>query len=58
MMRMVSVVFTFLLALGVRAIPWGHECPPLHRGTFNLDQYQLYPENADWDEAACVVYFG
>lgn len=36
----------------------GKECPPLDRGSFNIDQYQLYPENADWDEDSCLVYFG
>ncbi len=49
------------LALGIAASPTHHhssECPSLNRGTFVIDQYQLYPENADWDAQACVVYFG
>ncbi|KAK3331659.1 hypothetical protein B0T19DRAFT_448157 [Cercophora scortea] len=33
-------------------------CPPFTRGTFVIDSYQLYPENADWDEESCVVWFG
>ncbi|EFX02913.1 trichothecene biosynthesis enzyme [Grosmannia clavigera kw1407] len=41
-----------------RAAYQGKECPPLKRGSFNIDQYQLYPENADWDEDSCLVYFG
>ncbi len=37
----------------------GHKgCPPLNRGSYNIQQYQLYPENADWDEDSCLVYFG
>lgn len=33
-------------------------CPPFSRGTFNIDAYQLYPENGDWDAELCQVYFG
>ncbi|KAB5517539.1 hypothetical protein GE09DRAFT_978903 [Coniochaeta sp. 2T2.1] len=36
----------------------GRQCPPLDRGAFNITQYQLYPENADWDEDRCLVWFG
>ncbi len=25
-------------------------------GTFNIDQFQLYPENAVWDAKNCLVY--
>lgn len=55
---MFFLILISLLALSVYAFSRGHGCPPLHRGTFNINQYQLYPENADWDGAACVVYFG
>lgn len=34
------------------------DCPQVHRGSFIINQYQLYPENADWDEDSCLVYFG
>ncbi len=47
------------LSLGVQGnyIP-PSTCKPFHRGSFNIKQYQLYPENADWDEKSCLVYFG
>ncbi len=32
-------------------------CPPFS-GTFNIDQYQLYPENADFDFVQCLLYIG
>jgi len=55
-----SIVTSLLVAGGALAHPGhGHGgCRPLRRGNFNINQYQLYPENADWDEKACVVYFG
>jgi hypothetical protein len=33
-------------------------CPPFERGNFNIDAYQLYPENMDWDAKLCQVYIG
>lgn len=33
-------------------------CPPFTNGSFAIQQYQLYPENADWDVNNCIVYFG
>lgn len=33
-------------------------CPPFTKGSFTIQQYQLYPENADWDVDNCIVYFG
>ncbi|ERT01157.1 trichothecene biosynthesis enzyme [Sporothrix schenckii 1099-18] len=33
-------------------------CPDVHGGSFIINQYQLYPENADWDGDSCLVYFG
>ncbi|KAK1759934.1 hypothetical protein QBC47DRAFT_373335 [Echria macrotheca] len=33
------------------------DCPPFS-GTFNIDYFQLYPENADWDTNSCTVWFG
>jgi len=55
-----SLTLAALLVLGARAqkLNGPSRCPPLHRGSFNIHQYQLYPENADWDEASCLVYFG
>ena len=35
-----------------------HGCARLGRGNFNINRYQLYPENADWDDKNCLVYFG
>ncbi|CAK7217677.1 hypothetical protein SBRCBS47491_003248 [Sporothrix bragantina] len=34
------------------------DCPPVDRGSFIINQYQLYPENADWSGDECLVYFG
>jgi len=56
-----TVVTSLLLASGALAHPGhghGHDCAPLRRGNFNISRYQLYPENADWDDKACLVYFG
>ncbi|KAK3321782.1 hypothetical protein B0H66DRAFT_552657 [Apodospora peruviana] len=37
----------------------GHkECPPFKKGTFVIDSYQLYPENADWDPDSCQLLIG
>jgi len=41
-----------------RSIQPRAECPGLPKGSVTIDQYQLYPENADWDVANCLVYFG
>lgn len=51
-------LLTALLALGAYGHPKPKGCPPLNRGTFVINQYQLYPENADWDEDRCLVWFG
>ena len=32
-------------------------CPPF-KGTFTIKQYQLYPENADYDFKTCLLYIG
>ncbi|KAH7403844.1 hypothetical protein BKA64DRAFT_777559 [Cadophora sp. MPI-SDFR-AT-0126] len=32
-------------------------CPPF-KGTFTINQYQLYPENADFDFRSCLLYAG
>lgn len=32
-------------------------CPPF-KGTFTIKQYQLYPENADFDFQSCLLYIG
>lgn len=33
-----------------------HGCPPFNNGTFNIHQYQLYPDNAAFDFDNCVLY--
>ncbi len=59
---MVSKLATLLLAassvLGAVALPRRSTCAPFHNGTFFVEQYQLYPENADWDNKKCLLYFG
>jgi len=42
-------------ALDRRATP---KCPEFTKSTFVVEQYQLYPENGDWDAKNCLVYFG
>ncbi|KAH8810691.1 hypothetical protein F5884DRAFT_875405 [Xylogone sp. PMI_703] len=32
-------------------------CPPVE-GTFNVTNFQLYPENVDWDSIHCKFYIG
>ena len=32
-------------------------CPDV-TGTFMIEQYQLYPENADFDFNSCLLYLG
>ncbi|WQF87809.1 Putative WD40/YVTN repeat-like-containing domain superfamily [Colletotrichum destructivum] len=34
------------------------QCAPIQKGSFTIQQYQLYPENADWDVENCILYFG
>jgi hypothetical protein len=57
---MIAALLTSLLAVGASAVPRSYpgKCPPFHRGSFNINQYQLYPENADWDANRCLVLFG
>lgn len=33
-------------------------CPAFDNGTFVINQFQLYPENAKFDPVRCLVYFG
>jgi len=48
----------------VAALPNKHrsyqadECPPFNGGNFTINQYQLYPENADFDTRQCLLYIG
>jgi hypothetical protein len=57
------VLLASLLPLAATA-PWqepahGHpagQCPPFNNGTFNLHQFQAYPENAAWDWHNCLLY--
>ncbi|RMZ79130.1 hypothetical protein DV738_g3494, partial [Chaetothyriales sp. CBS 135597] len=55
---MLPYVLAGLFAIAAKCYPTTSECPPLDRGSFTIDQYQLYPENADWNGAECVAYFG
>ncbi|KAK4207077.1 hypothetical protein QBC37DRAFT_434043 [Rhypophila decipiens] len=34
------------------------ECPPFPKGDFVIDQYQLYPENMDFDAHRCLLLIG
>lgn len=33
-----------------------HHCPSFSGGSFVIDRFQLYPENADFDSDRCVLY--
>lgn len=50
-----SVVASTIPPHGVANYP---PCPPFRKGTFSINQFQLYPENADWDTKRCIVYYG
>ncbi|KAH8897993.1 hypothetical protein GQ53DRAFT_712506 [Thozetella sp. PMI_491] len=60
-MKLCSIVFAGVVAPAahgcITASP-PSACRPLNKGTFSVNQYQLYPENADWDTKSCLVYFG
>ena len=38
--------------------PSKRECPPFRGGSFAIDYYQRYPENADWDPDSCLLWIG
>lgn len=41
------------------SLPTSNEaCPAFENGTFVVDAFQLYPENAKFDPVRCRVYFG
>ncbi len=56
--KLAALLLVGLHVLGVAALPRRSTCPPFNNGTFIIDQYQLYPENADWDTKKCLLYFG
>ncbi|KAK3681561.1 hypothetical protein B0T22DRAFT_522678 [Podospora appendiculata] len=55
---LIKLVVAGLLFAVAQAFPsGGHQCPPFSKGNFTVSQFQLYPENAIWDDRHCVVYF-
>lgn len=32
-------------------------CPSISSGTINIDSYQLYPENVDFNEQSCLLWY-
>jgi hypothetical protein len=38
-------------------VAWRNHCKPFS-GDFTIHQYQLYPENADFDFKSCLLYLG
>ncbi|KAI1360774.1 hypothetical protein F5Y08DRAFT_331323 [Xylaria arbuscula] len=54
---MFILLFTTLLTVA-SSYPLLHpkpsSCPPLGNGTINIESYQLYPENADFDEQSYI----
>ncbi|KAH8883360.1 hypothetical protein GQ53DRAFT_664233 [Thozetella sp. PMI_491] len=57
-MNALLTIVLFVVGIVASRSGHGHGCPELHRGTFVIDQYQLYAENADWYPVDCVVLFG
>jgi hypothetical protein len=61
-MKRLSLALALAAALGIngRAVSrrGTSKCPEFTKGTFSVNQYQLYPENGDWDAKNCLVYFG
>ncbi|KAH9211999.1 hypothetical protein DL95DRAFT_509930 [Leptodontidium sp. 2 PMI_412] len=54
-----AVIFLATAAVRAKSLPKHPPyCPPFTRGTFDVQQYQLYPENADWDVSRCLIFFG
>ncbi|KAK1987518.1 hypothetical protein LZ30DRAFT_579872 [Colletotrichum cereale] len=47
------------ILLSVEGTPQlARRCLPFGNGSFVIQHYQLYPENADWDVDNCIIYFG
>ncbi|KAK0648080.1 hypothetical protein B0T16DRAFT_326627 [Cercophora newfieldiana] len=51
------LLLTTTLALSPRPKPPSDKCPPFS-GDFIINYFQLYPENADWDPARCLLWIG
>ncbi|KAK0725983.1 hypothetical protein B0H67DRAFT_642330 [Lasiosphaeris hirsuta] len=51
-----AITLAASLDLPPRSLP--KKCPPFKGGDFAIDYFQLYPENADWDQDRCVVWIG
>jgi len=60
-MLLSSFLLTSALSILTSAHPNPHphraNCPPF-AGDFTIKQYQLYPENADFDFNTCKLYIG
>ncbi|KAE9381988.1 hypothetical protein N431DRAFT_393725 [Stipitochalara longipes BDJ] len=54
-----GLAFTGTAALSHTDVAANHKssCPPFN-GSFVIDYYQLYPENADFDFDSCLLYIG
>jgi hypothetical protein len=55
-----TVAITSISALPQAETPtakWNRHCPPFERN-FTINQYQLYPENLDFDFRNCLLYLG
>jgi len=53
-----SLLVGGVYALGAAALPQQTATCATKSGTFTVESYQLYPENADWDTKRCLLYFG
>ncbi|KAF8853020.1 hypothetical protein BDZ45DRAFT_658506 [Acephala macrosclerotiorum] len=53
-----GILASSTFSLSDRELPtFKSKCPPFN-GTFVIDQYKLYPENADFDFKKCLLYIG
>ena len=57
-MKWPSLLVAGTCALGAAALPQQTATCGTKNGTFVVESYQLYPENADWDTKKCLLYFG
>ncbi|KAG4433132.1 hypothetical protein IFR05_011374 [Cadophora sp. M221] len=62
LLRFLLVTISLRQVLGLPGGGYGGDhgfgsCPPF-KGTFTIKQYQLYPENADFDFDSCLLYIG
>lgn len=56
MSHLTLFTLAFLLLTTSATPPKPPPCPSLPPGSFTISAFQLYPENASWDAARCLLY--